>query len=147
MMKSIYLCGPIDGRTDAECNNWRSMARQLFHGKCLDPMVRDARGKQHEVNIVRNVVEGDKADIITSDALLVYYFMPTVGTSMEIMFAFERGIPVVVVNASGKPDVELSYWIRYHADSIRPDLTSAVARLHFMLYGHANVIKANKDQQ
>lgn len=130
--KKIYLCGPISGRSDAECNNWRQMAAKMwaaYGGTSLDPMVRDARGKDYEPGIERIIVEADKADIRSCAAVLVYYFMPTVGTSMEILYAYMLGIPVVVVNASMHPEQELSLWIRYHASFIVEDLTTAMHRL------------------
>lgn len=131
MKRMIYLAGAIADRSDAECNNWRTIAKTLWGpDQCLDPMRRDGRGKEHLPGIEREIVEADKDDILNASALLVYYAMPSVGTSMEILYAWMNAKPVVVVNASMKPDHMLSYWIRYHATHIVGDIKSAVQLLH-----------------
>jgi hypothetical protein len=38
-----------------------------------------------------------------------------VGTSMEILYAWERGIPVIVVAAKG---ARISPWLRYHSKHV-----------------------------
>jgi nucleoside 2-deoxyribosyltransferase len=105
----LYLAGPINGCTDQEANGWRSAVKQL-HPDCLDPMDRDYRGVE-DANVA-DIVEKDKQDIFSSDVVLVYFEKPSVGTSMEVLFAWERGIPVVIINKSGKG---LSPWLQYHA--------------------------------
>lgn len=128
----IYLAGPILGRTDADCKNWRAFAVRIWPGATLDPMARDYRGREQEPGVEVEIVEGDKADIDRCAGLLVYFDGPSVGTSMEVLYAWQMGKPVVVVNASGKP---VSPWLRYHASSIhesedpRLAITNACARL------------------
>jgi hypothetical protein len=124
--RTIYLAGPINGRTDEECNNWRSIAKQLWQGPTLDPMSRDYRGREDEPGIEVEIVRGDKFDIAASDGVLLYFVMPSVGTSMEALYAWTIGRPVVVVNASMKP---LSPWLRYHATAVANDLVSGIALL------------------
>lgn len=122
-MKKIYLAGPINGCTDAEANGWRSEAKRL-HSDVLDPMARDYRGKESEN--VESIVEGDKADIMACDGILVYFEKPSVGTSMEVLFAWERNKPVVVVNRSGKPP---SPWLVYHSKAIVTSIEEGLALL------------------
>lgn len=117
----IYLAGPINGCTDAEANDWRSAVKKL-HGDVLDPMARDYRGKETEA--VNAIVEGDKADIDACDGVLVWFERPSVGTSMEVLHAWERGKPVVVVNRSGKP---ASPWLTYHARAVVSSAPEALA--------------------
>jgi hypothetical protein len=76
----------------------------------LDPMRRDYRGI--ELDYVDEIVNGDKADINKCDFVLVYYDKPSVGTSMEILYTFERDIPVIVVTDKDK---KLSPWLVYHS--------------------------------
>lgn len=110
----IYLAGPINGCTDAEANDWRTKAKQLLAPyETLDPMARDYRGREHERETIVEIVEGDKKDIDDSEVVLVYFEKPSVGTSMEVLYAWEDGKHVVVVNASGKT---LSPWLVYHSD-------------------------------
>jgi nucleoside 2-deoxyribosyltransferase len=85
----------------------------MFLPDTLDPMRRDYRGR--EDNSVTAIVELDKLDILQCDALLVNYDKPSVGTSMEILFAWERNIKVIVVAAN---ETKVSPWLRYHSTAI-----------------------------
>lgn len=118
----VYLCGPINGRSDDDCRNWREEAKShLFD--TLDPMDRDYRGRELEPGIAREIVENDKQDILNSDILLVYYDKPSVGTSMEILFAYSFNKPILLINKSDKP---LSPWLIYHASHIVNSLEEAI---------------------
>lgn len=123
----LYLAGPINGCTDAEANDWRSAVKKL-HPDCLDPMARDYRGKEAEN--VGAIVEGDKADIDSCDAVLVYFERPSVGTSMEVLYAWERKKPVALVDKSNKP---ISPWLSYHSAYVSTTIEDAVHRItsHF----------------
>lgn len=119
MDKTIYLCGPIHGRSDADCNGWRGFALAHWdYGLVLDPMRRDARGRMHEDGIEVEIVEQDKRDIDEADGLLVFFDKPSVGTAMEILYAYERDKPVVIVNASGQHERDISLWLRYHSCNV-----------------------------
>lgn len=121
----VYLCGPINGRTDSDCKDWRDYAKSKL-ADTLDPMARDYRGRELEPGIAREIVENDKLDIDACGALLVYYDKPSVGTSMEVLYAWQRGIPVIVVDASDKP---LSPWLIYHSTNIHKSIDDALATL------------------
>jgi nucleoside 2-deoxyribosyltransferase len=109
-MKTLYLCGPINGCTDDECTNWREAVKAKWAGRCIDPMVRDYRGREAEA--YREIVELDKIDVAEADIILVNYDKPSVGTSMEILYAWERGKRIIVVC---REDAVISPWLRYHA--------------------------------
>lgn len=109
-MKTLYLCGPINGCTDEECTNWREAVKAEWSGRCIDPMVRDYRGRETEA--FREIVELDKIDVTEADIILVNYDKPSVGTSMEVLYAWERGKRVIVVC---REDAVISPWLRYHA--------------------------------
>jgi nucleoside 2-deoxyribosyltransferase len=112
-MKTVYLCGPINGCTDEECKDWRELVKSKWAGATLDPMRRDYRGKEDES--VKQIVEFDKIDIMNSDIVLVSYDKPSVGTSMEILYAFERGKFVIIV---ADRNTRISPWLRYHSHAI-----------------------------
>lgn len=112
-MKTVYLCGPINGCTDEECKNWREEAKGVLKCKTLDPMRRDYRGREDDC--VREIVELDKIDVEFSDILLVNYVKPSVGTSMEIMYAWSRGKMIVTV---ARAEESVSPWLRYHSHFI-----------------------------
>jgi nucleoside 2-deoxyribosyltransferase len=120
-MTTIYLCGPINGCTDEECKDWREAVKARWPGETLDPMRRAYRGKETES--VNEIVEFDKIDVTNSDVILVNYDKPSVGTSMEVLYAFERGKLVVVVAKEG---ASISPWLRYHSHKILHSFEEAV---------------------
>jgi nucleoside 2-deoxyribosyltransferase len=109
----IYLCGPINGCTDEVCRDWREWVKANYAGPTIDPMRRDYRGI--EAAKFREIVELDKVDVAQADVVLVNYEKPSVGTSMEIIWAWERGKIVVVVARFG---TNISPWLRYHSHLI-----------------------------
>lgn len=124
-MKTIYLCGPINGRSDDECKTWREQVKAIYPN-CLDPMRRDYRGRELEPGIAAEIVRGDIEDINASDALLVYFDAPSVGTSMEVFYAHQQGKPVIVVDKSRKP---LSPWLTFHSTAVVKTIGEALAAL------------------
>jgi nucleoside 2-deoxyribosyltransferase len=116
----IYLAGPINGCTDSEATSWRYAVKQL-HSDVLDPMVRDYRGR--ESDNIKEIVEGDKADIDSCDGMIVWFERPSVGTSMEVLYAYDRGIPVVVINRSF---AAISPWLLYHSKCIVGSIPDAL---------------------
>ena len=119
MKKTIYLAGPIMGKTDEEAKGWRNEVKNgIYKSMCefLDPMDRDYRGIEDVEALAAEIVENDKRDIMRSDILLVNWTIPgTAGTAMEIHFAHLLGIPVVIVMKEG---ARISPWIRYHSTII-----------------------------
>lgn len=119
----LYLCGPINGCTDDEACTWRDwFNRQRF--PCIDPMDRDYRGKEAES--YREIVDLDKKDVRDCDVLVVMYTQPSVGTSMEVFYAWMLGKPVIVIDESSKP---ISPWLRYHSTAIVKSKEEALAKL------------------
>lgn len=122
---SVYLAGPIHGRNDKDCHDWRNKVTvSLQDVDCFNPMVRDYRGREHEEGVEVEIVENDKADIDVADIVLVYFDHPSVGTSMEIFYAWSQFKYVLLVNASGR-DV-ISPWLTYHTNKIVDTLEEAI---------------------
>jgi nucleoside 2-deoxyribosyltransferase len=121
-MKTIYLSGPIHGCTDGEAIDWRNLVKTVWDGYVLDPMRHAFRGVEHEY--VQEIVELDKTDIDKCDIVLVNYYKPSVGTSMEILYAWERGKHVVIVTNKSRED--MSPWLIYHAHHIVNSFSRAV---------------------
>lgn len=119
----VYLCGPINGCTDAECKDWREEVRRHFP-RAIDPMKRDYRGK--EAGSYREIVDLDKRDVRNADVVLVNYVKPSVGTAMEVFYAWTIGTPVVLLCEAG---AVLSPWLRYHSTSIVHSVRGAVAKI------------------
>jgi len=104
-----YLGGAILGCSDSQCKQWREEVKKIFP-KAIDPMRRDYRGKESQN--FEKIVELDKKDIEDSDCLLVNYQGPSAGTCMEILYAWERGLPVYIVTSK---NVLISPWVKYHS--------------------------------
>lgn len=120
----VYLCGPINGCPDEECKNWRESAKTVLPDT-LDPMRRDCRGR--EIECAAEIVEGDNADIAECDALLVNYVKPSVGTNMQILFAWQLNITVIVVCAL---ETVISPWLVYHSTQIVHSFEEALTILN-----------------
>ena len=120
----IYLCGPINGCNDDEAITWRDWFRRNTFYVCVDPMKRDYRGT--EARDYREIVDLDKRDIKSCDAVVVMYVKPSVGTAMEVLFAWTLGIPVVVINESGRG---LSPWLIYHSTAVVESKNDAIRKL------------------
>lgn len=145
-MKIVYLCGPINGRADADCNDWRSKAKLLLEDlQTLDPMRHDYRSNEEARYL--EIIENDKADIDASDALLVYFDKPSFGTAMEIYYAADQGKRVVAVNASENPT---SPWVTGHAYSVFESLEDGCKCLRQLLamdsHFDAFLNKINRDE-
>ena len=119
-MPRVYLAGPpfadeyrVRASALAEAAGWTP----------VDPMRRDFRGGT--AGRETEIVDGDLADIDSSDAVLAAFTSPDEGTAMEAWYAHSRGIPVVVYTG-GTP---AHPWTVYIADSVHADLGNAVAAL------------------
>ncbi len=116
----VYLCGGINGLSDAECRDWREVAKELLHAETLDPMRRDYRGKEDES--VDEIVRGDLDDIKASDVVLVNATRPSWGTAMEIAYA--AMLRKQIVAFTGDASVRISPWLRYHVGHLRTASTA-----------------------
>jgi nucleoside 2-deoxyribosyltransferase len=85
----------------------------------LDPMRRDYRGREAES--VNEIVELDKIDVQECDVVIANCPKPSVGTSMEVFFAWQLGKTVAVV--AQEP---VSPWLRYHSAKVFGTIKEAV---------------------
>ena len=116
----MYLAGP------PYADEYRRRATILVQQRDwepVDPMRRDFRGRTEGRE--RELVEGDLADIDTSDAVLAAFTHPDEGTAMEAWYAHGRGKPVVAYTG-GAP---AHPWTVYVAARVCGDLEEAVAAL------------------
>lgn len=126
MRRKVYLGGPINGCSDSEAMDWRAEAKRIIEERgheWLDPMDRDYRGREMEPGIAAEIVENDKADIDACDVVLLNCPKPSVGTSMECLYAWDRGKGIVaVVPEEGDP----SPWLVYHTRGLYLDVEAAL---------------------
>jgi hypothetical protein len=125
--KIIYLSGAMLGCTDEECRDWREYAKQNLNGVSLDPMIRDYRERPMDGMV--DMVENDKADIDLCDVVLVNFVKPSVGTSMEVLYGWERGKKVVLV---APRDTVISPWLVYHSHQLFHTVEDAVKYINKM---------------
>ena len=124
----VYLAGPIFQCEDHECINWREEAKKsLGKIEVIDPMVRDYRGStDRDFN---EIVEKDKADVDASDILLANCSKPSVGTSMEVLYAWENGKKVYVITENR----ETSPWLLYHSHEVFKSVGDAIRYLNELI--------------
>lgn len=80
------------------------------------------------------IVEADKSMLRESDGVLVGYSdVQSIGTPMEVMWAHDRYMPVVVWIRDDTLYSELSPWYRYHADAVTTSRSEAVALLRLAI--------------
>lgn len=120
---TLYLAGPINGRSDADAMNWREWVKAQWPGLWMDPMARDYRGREMEPGIAELIVNGDLLDIQQSDAMLVMFDKPSVGTAMEVFYcATVLHKPVFVIDAQPYTQIiernPLSPWLVHHSSAI-----------------------------
>jgi nucleoside 2-deoxyribosyltransferase len=120
----VYLCGPINGCTDEQCKDWRLMVETSIPGQTINPMKRDYRGR--ESSNYREIVDLDKRDVREADIILVNHPKPSVGTAMEVFYAWTLGKPVIVWTPA---DVSISPWLRYHSTAIVHTLGEAMVKI------------------
>jgi hypothetical protein len=120
-MSIVYLCGAIAGCSDEECKLWRNYIKSK-HQTCLDPMDRDYRCDDSDFEAI---VLKDKADIEKCDTLLYNYLTPSVGSSMEVLLAYQSNKRVIIVD-NGK---KLSPWLKFHSHFIYNTIEEAVKNL------------------
>jgi len=106
----IYLAGPMHNCNNSQMNNWRQKAKNYFkdydYVKFLDPV------EKEEINM-KGAVEGDKEMIKKSTVVIANCWKFSVGTMMEIIYAWENGIPVYVI--SKKKGIRENWWMIYHS--------------------------------
>src|SRR3982751_2947354 len=113
----VYLSGPVTGLVYEDAVDWRqSVTQQLEHWdlRAIDPM----RGKeflagkgelsaqcdQHPAHGAREVMTRDHFDTINANVVLVNFLgaqRVSIGTVMEIAWAWDRRIPVVAAIEPG----------------------------------------------
>jgi nucleoside 2-deoxyribosyltransferase len=134
-MKTVYLAGSINGKSDDECKRWRDAAQSSLESAALsvlNPLRRDYRGLEDDS--VDEIVTQDLFDISSSDVLLVNAGSPSWGTAMEIAYAFGYGKRIVAFVSempaeSDGLDARISPWLRYHCDWIFESLSHAVEHI------------------
>lgn len=114
---SVYLAGYSEER------RYREFVEKVYGDKLilLNPMtithleVIDEIGENEYATYI---VRRDKKMILQSDILVVYIDQygayPLWGTTMEIMFAYDHGIPVYVIDVTPEMKHANNAWVKFH---------------------------------
>jgi len=115
MKTKVYLAG-YSGETE-----YRKYVKRMWGDvlTAFDPMtevdaeiVAKAKNRSLTKEEVANIVISDKEEIESSNYLVAYVERFSAGTMMEIMYAWQEGIPVYVI--STKESMRKDVWIDYH---------------------------------
>ena len=133
MKKKIFLSGPMKGISRKQGMGWRTKATKLLSDKFVVRHAYRGREKQETFSDPRSAVIRDKYDIIHSDIVLVNDTMKDVsmiGTSMEVLLAYENNIPVILFGDAHKGD----YFLDYHSHARLPSLKEACKLINKMFF-------------
>ena len=134
----VYLAGPVRNLDDGGLS-WRQKAREVlepyydiespldkYNPSVDDVEVVDQSFPQDDSRVAYwHIVRSDKQQIKKSDILFVgHKDVQMIGTPMEVMYAFERDIPIVIWDMNNVGEENMSPWFRTHADVIESDLQS-----------------------
>ena len=107
------MSGPIRGIPREQSLEWRTRATELLREFTVIHSLRNRESKE-TLPDPRLAIIRDKNDIDSSDIVLVndeFEGASMIGTSMEVIYAFERD-KVVVIFGNGH---EKDYWLNYHS--------------------------------
>jgi nucleoside 2-deoxyribosyltransferase len=121
----VYLAGPLQGCTPEGQSLWRDEVTAKLKERGIEVSDPFRAETMHSGN-VKAIVEGDKAAVEGSDYVLAFCWKPSTGTAMEILHAYLKGVPVLVVVPT---DQKVNPWLRYHAYILYSTIDEAVAHL------------------
>jgi nucleoside 2-deoxyribosyltransferase len=152
MTPRVYLAGPISGQSFASATEWRATAIQNLRKygiKAYSPM----RSKEFlrgsgelptfasmpdagPLATSKGIMSRDHNDCIRADALLINFLgvdRVSLGTAMELAWAYDRHIPVVVVAESDNPNIV--HPMAHEAIKFRVDtLAEGLALIHTIVF-------------
>jgi nucleoside 2-deoxyribosyltransferase len=133
----IYLAGPINGLSFNDAVNWREEAREKLasYGIAAYSPMRSkdflaANGVMrstvdqynHPLSTSKGIMARDHNDCVTADAILVNYSgfdKASLGTAMELAWAFAKHIPVVAVGE--RNNINIDHPMMWEAINFRVD--------------------------
>jgi len=144
MTPTIYLAGPVAALENGGAE-WRERAGRdygeqydfqnplaKYNVPVEDLTVVDGVSDPDDPTTVgtEEIVEEDKAKLRASDAVLVGYVdTQSIGTPMEVMWAFEREMPVAIWIRDETDIMDLSPWYLHHAGAITNSVEMALGHL------------------
>jgi len=114
----IYLAGPMMDCSHSEMKDWRTEVKKHYEDsqvEILDPV-------DHVDYKMEEAVRSDKRCICKADVVLVNMWKMSIGTSMEIMWAYVLNKKIITIAPSELKD---NYWLKYHSNFIVSNLENA----------------------
>lgn len=120
----VYLAGPIGHLTYDKATEWRREAQRLLALHSIsaysplrakefldtaEAIPSKANVSEHPLGTSKGIMTRDFNDCVSADALLVCFLgvsKPSLGTAMELAWAYDRHIPVVVVTEKDNPNID-----------------------------------------
>lgn len=114
MKKTVFLSGPMRGVKREESLAWRELATTNLSSNFN--VLHAFRGRETSETFAdpRSAVIRDLSDIKGSDILLVndtFAGSSMIGTAMEVFYAYQLNMPVIVFGNAHQSD----YWLNYHS--------------------------------
>lgn len=139
---TVYLAGPV-AHVDDHGVGWRERVIETTHSFAFNNPLDKYNVGLDNLEIVHNrppldegevspeqIVSNDKQLIDDSDAILVgYEAVQSVGTPMEVMYAYATPKPVVLWIRDNTSRDALSPWWHVHTSAIESNLTGALWQL------------------
>lgn len=146
----VYLAGPVRNDVDGGAV-WRDDVIDAYSDgvEFVNPLdkynvpveglsVVDGDSKESNPDTVgiNEIVEGDKEMLEMCNAVLVGYSnVQSIGTPMEVMWAYERDYPIGIwIRDPQTHPEDLSPWYQYHADFISPQVYDVMVVLEREVY-------------
>lgn len=123
----IYLAGAASKKYEDRCRLWRRTATEKLEEEdfeIINPIKDYPINKEYTLDEMFEVVEKDLIYVTTCDLILAEVGTmphPYIGTSMEIRYAYQHGIPVVVWSP-----LEQNFFLEYHSTKIFKKLKDAI---------------------
>jgi nucleoside 2-deoxyribosyltransferase len=123
-MKKVFLSGPIRGLPREQSLGWRAEAQALL--KDDFEVIHALRGREEKETLpdYRLAITRDKRDIESCDIVLLndtFAQASMIGSSMEALYAYERGKTVILFGDAHPHD----YWLNFHSYARVRDLGEA----------------------
>ena len=106
----IYLAGPIFNTSDRERQGWRldyvediKVFIEKKFGNSVKPEFINPEYLKMTARQSENIVIGDLQSIRSSDLVIANMWKPSIGTSMEIMYAHNAKVECITFNPTSNP--------------------------------------------
>lgn len=121
----VYLCGPISGKSDAECREWREWFKRCTMFEWVDPMARDIRGREDDPKLAIATVDADLEEVESCAAIVANTTLGAGwGTASEMVWTWLAEKPVISIVGQN-----ISPWVRKWSTDLCSNREAALQKL------------------